>query len=65
MWFMGTFVQGIQIQFLKFTLFFKHNNVTVELIDFDLKELYCRVQWFLRIFKEKTDHNKNNETADT
>ena len=24
----------------------------------DLKELYCRIHWLLRVFKEKTEHNK-------
>ena len=34
---------------------------TVFLFDLiDLKELYCWVQWCLRIFKEKTEHNKKN-----
>ena len=29
----------------------------------DLKELYCRINWYLSIFKERTDHNRTQHNC--
>ena len=49
-------IKGMITKWGRYTEMYITHQSTLWMID--VKELYCRIHWLLRVFKEKTEHNK-------